>query len=177
MSWMQARRAPGFGRFVLTLVMALSATACIRRPPEEPIALRVWPDALGDARRAIAAGSYASADTTLARFARAYGDSEQARESMFMLALFRLDPKNSDATPADAVRALDTYLSMDGDLPRAQEAHALKRLAVRLDSLAQRPARPAEPNREEELVKLREELKRTTDELDRIKRRLAQPRP
>lgn len=163
---------------LLALLVVLT-TACVRRPPEQPLAVRIWPDALGDARRAVAAGSYPAADTTLARFARSYEGSEQAGESLFLLALFRLDPGNRGTTPRDAVRAFDAYLASPGGPPRAEEARALRRLAARLDSLSQAPvaARAATPARDEEMQKLRDELTKTTDELERIKRRLAQPRP
>ena len=169
------------GGVALLTLAALLATACIRRPAEEPIALRIWPDALGDARAAVAAGAYPTADTTLARFARQYTGSEQAQESLFLLALFRLDPRNTAASPRDAVRAFDAYLASTDSLPRATEARTLRRLAVRLDSLSQavamKAAEPVPPTREDEIQKLRDSLKSTTDELERIKRRLAQPRP
>lgn len=158
-------------------VVVLFASGCIRRPADEPVAVRIWPDALGDARRAVAAGSYPAADSSLARFARSYEGTEEARESLFLLALFRLDPGNRGASARDAVRAFDAYLALPGASPRAEEARALRRLAVRLDSLGQAPARPATPTRDEEMQKLRDELARANDELERIKRRLAQPRP
>ncbi|HEX6058791.1 MAG TPA: hypothetical protein VFZ11_07205, partial [Gemmatimonadaceae bacterium] len=91
---------------------------------------------------------------------------------------FRLDPRNTAAAPRDAVRAFDAYLALADSVPHAVEARSLRRLALRLDSLSQPvAAKPAEPARDEELQKLRDSLTRTTDELERIKRRLAQPRP
>lgn len=180
MSIAEERAAPRRGRRSrVALVMALLlAAGCIRRPPEEPIAVRLWPDALGDAKRAVAAGAYPTADTTLARFARQYSGSAQAGESLFLLALFRLDPRNTSAAPRDAVRAFDAYLALSDSVPHAVEARSLRRLALRLDSLSQPvAAKPAEPARDDELQKLRDSLTRTTDELERIKRRLAQPRP
>lgn len=166
-------------RAALAVAVAFLVTAaCVRRPQEPPIAVQVWPDASGDARRAVAAGAYPTADTTLARFARSYDGSEQASESLFLLALFRLDPKNTGATRRDAIRALDAYLALPAFTPHAEEARALRRLAMHLDSLSQpAPAAAAAAVSAEELQKLRDDLKRTTDELDRIKRRLAQPRP
>lgn len=167
------------GDVALLVLAALLGTACVRRPSEEPIALRLWPDASGDARRAVAAGAFPTADTTLARFARQYSGSEQAKESLFLLGLFRLDPRNTTATPRDAVRAFDAYLAGTDSGARATEARTLRRLALRLDTLSQPAAavKPAEPPREEEIQKLRDSLTRTTDELERIRRRLAQPRP
>ncbi len=163
----------------MALAAVLLLAACIRRPPEEPIAVRIWPDALGDARRAVAAGAYPTADTTLARFARQYSGTEQAQESLFLMALFRLDPRNTTASPRDAVRAFDAYLATPDSAAHATEARTLRRLALRLDSLSQPAAKPvaAEPARDEEIQKLRDSLNRTTEELERIKRRLAQPRP
>ena len=166
------------GGVPLLVLAVLLTVGCVGRPREEPIALRIWPDALGDARRAVAAGAYPTADTTLARFARQYRGSEQAQESLFLLALFRLDPRNTSATPRDAVRAFDAYLAGTDSVARATEARTLRRIALRLDSLSQPVAvKAAEPPREEEIQKLRDSLTRTTDELERIKRRLAQPRP
>lgn len=166
------------GRAVLVAAALFMGMACIRRPPEEPIAVRIWPDASGDARRAVAAGAFPTADTTLARFARQYSGSPQAQESLFLLALFRLDPRNTTASPRDAVRAFDAYLATDS-ATHAVEARSLRRLALRLDSLSQPAvtAKAAEPIRDEELQKLRDSLTRATEELERIKRRLAQPRP
>ena len=166
-------------RAVGLLAALLVTSGCIRRPAEEPVAVQIWPDAEGDARRAVAAGAYPTADTTLARFARQYSGTVQAQESLFLLALFRLDPRNTSASPRDAVRAFDAYLASHDSVTHAVEARALRRLAVRLDSLTQpsAAAKPAEPARDEEIEKLRDSLTRTTDELERIKRRLAQPRP
>ena len=161
----------------LLAAIVLFAAGCIRRPADEPVAVRIWPDALGDARRAVAAGSYPAADSTLARFARSYEGTEQARESLVLLALFRLDPGNRGATARDAIRAFDAYLALPGTSPRAEEARALRRLAVRIDSLGQAARPAATPSRDEEVQKLRDELARANDELERIKRRLAQPRP
>ena len=176
----RTRPAPagGRGRVVLMMAALLLVTSCIRRPPEEPVAVRIWPDAAGDARRAVAAGAFPTADTTLARFARQYSGSVQAQESLFLLALFRLDPRNTTASPRDAVRAFDAYLATDS-AAHATEARSLRRLALRLDSLAQPApvAKATEPSRDDEIQKLRDSLTRATEELDRIKRRLAQPRP
>jgi hypothetical protein len=137
------------------------------------------------AQRAAAAGRFQDADVALADFARRHGSSAEAREALYWRGLMRLDPAHPSG-PASAVTAFDAYLASGGVLPRRDEAAALRRLAARLDSLGGIRARSAaagasadraDASKEEELKKVRQELKATQEELDRIKRRLSAPKP
>jgi hypothetical protein len=163
-------------------VLALAVLgACVQPPRSEPLPARLWPQAFLEARQAAEAGQFAAADSVLSRFARTYDRSAEAWESLYWRALLRLDPRNLAANPQDAIRALDAYLAEGDSLPRHGEVRILRRLAVRLDSLSQPPAAPAaaaaaDP-RDAEIERLKAELKKTVDELELIRRRLAQPRP
>lgn len=179
-------------RTATLLVLLLGASACASRPrwmQSKPA--RAWPETLASAQRAAAAGKYAEADRELERFSKEHGGTPQGDESVFWRALFMVDPANKDARAREAIPLLDLYLTRS-ERPRHAEALVLKRTAQAIDALARAavdrqpvaslPAgtprtAPEDAARDEELVKLREELARTQDELERIKRRLAAPRP
>jgi hypothetical protein len=165
------------------LLAALAAGGCVTRggllqaAPE-----REWPETIGRAQAAVEGGRFATADSLLAAFAERYADSGEANETIFWRAVFRLDPANPEASPARAVSELTTYLARAGRHTHLAEARALRRAASLADSLASTPRRaaPAEASAAEkdaEIARLREELKRATDELERIKRRLSTPTP
>ena len=165
----------------LALALALS---CARRPPEPPSPLGAWVGAFVDAQQAAGRGDFARADSLLSTFARAFPASDEAAESQFWRALYRLHPANEHSSPRDAIRALDRYLALGERATRQAEAVLLRHVATRLDSLSRSaPARTADAAAtdstatQEEVAKLRAELRRTTDELERMRRRLAQPRP
>jgi hypothetical protein len=136
------------------------------------------------AQRAIAAGRSEEADRALVAFARRHPNSPEGRESIFWRALLLLDP-TSAAGPGAAANAFDAYLA-GGDPSHRDEALALRIVAGHLDSLTRTRKSAAEgvassdhadAARDEELKKLRLELKATQEELDRIKRRLTAPKP
>ena len=86
---------------------------------------------------------------------------------------------------SDAAVLLDGYLAT-GTTTHRLEAQTLRRIATALDA-ARSSATPIpakteivkvdDKSRDEELARLREELSRANAELERIKRRLAQPKP
>lgn len=165
-----------------------------------------WPAARTTAERHAWAGRHASADTTLATFAQRHPTSREARESLYLRALLQLDPTNRAGSPREAVALLDRYL-VDTVAPRTLEASLVRRAATEMDSLSRqvsglraaidaattraenatgrdRADSRTDRGREQELQRLREELASTRaelastkEELDRIKRRLATPRP
>jgi chromosome segregation ATPase len=165
-----------------------------------------WRAARTSATQAAQAGRYATADSTLAAFARRRPDTDEAREALYWRALLRLDPANREAAPREAVQLFDLYLS-DSVAPRALEAALLRRAAADADSLTRqmtalrtaidaatsraegaastaRAEQRTDRGREQELQRLRDELAgmraeltETRAELDRIKRRVATPRP
>lgn len=164
----------------LTLVLA-----CARRPPEPPSPLTAWVGTFVDAQQAAGRGEFARADSILARFGRAFPASNEAAESQFWRALYRLHPANEQFSPRTAIRDFDRYLSLGEQATRQAEAVLLRTVATRLDSLLTRSSqtRPADAPAtdstatQEEVARLRAELRRTTEELERMRRRLAQPRP
>ena len=162
--------------------LSLGATGCIHKPGFlQPAAERDWPAAYLAAQGAADRGAYADADKALADFAASHVNTPQALESGYWRAVYKLDPANKDASTKDAIAGLDKYLVASPDGAHRGEATTLRRIAVQLQSLdralsAQKPDETA-ATRDEDVKKLRDELQATKDELERIKRRLAAPKP
>ena len=80
---------------------------------------------------------------------------------------------------------LDSYSQAKGEVAHRSEAMVLHRVAMTLDARtgAVVPAAPAtvlkpeDKAKDEELQRLKDELAKATAELERIKRRLASPKP
>ena len=146
-------------------------------PAESP-----WVGTLAAAQAAVDSGRFATADSILAAFERSEPDSPDAGESTFWRAMLRADPRNPAFAPADARAALDAYLATPNPRRRTEATVMLRMLAlsdsIRALHTAQRSATEARDRaREEEMQKLRDDLQRTQAELDRIKRRLGNPKP
>jgi hypothetical protein len=140
-----------------------------------------WAAARVAAADAVRGGRFSDADYILADFARRYPGSREAHEGLYWRALYRLDPDNRDVRPGDAVAAVDEYLARAGRAAR-QEMIVLRRVAARLDALgrdagARREVVTVTREDDKELERVRQELKTTQEELERIKRRLANPKP
>lgn len=183
----------------LLCVLAL-ATGCVpirHAPSATELTRQEWDRARADARAAVEGDRHARADTLLAAFAAQHPGTPEATETLYWRGVYRLDPANRTHSPADAIAMLDAYLAAfpadSADRFRA-EAVVLRRTAASVDRLskavataaaatvASRPAgtegaRPAEPSKDEEIARLKSELEKATDELNRIKRRLSAPRP
>jgi hypothetical protein len=113
----------------------------------------------------------------------------EALDASYYRALFKLDPANPTGTVRDAEALLDAYLAVSGPLPMRADATTLRRIATALEhgtavatsspnasgSSAAAPA--TDKARDEELQRVRDELTKANAELERIKRRLAQPKP
>lgn len=169
-------------RLVGLALLAVVAAGCMQRPRFMQAApKRHWPAAYLAAQHAAADGRYADADRLLADFARQHPDTPEAEESLYWRAVFKLDPGNEAANTRDAIAGLDAYLSSSRSEARRGEAATMRRLAqqmVALDrALNVRPGVATDRTRDEEVQKLRDELQATRDELERIKRRLAAPKP
>lgn len=153
------------------------------------------------------AGRHGAADTALAAFAARHPSTGEAHESLYLRALLQLDPANRAGSAREAVALLDRYLAdtlaprgLEAALIRrtAVELDSLGRqvsgLRTAIDAATTRAEAGRERaearndrtdrNREQELTRLREELAATRtelastkEELDRIRRRLATPRP
>lgn len=159
-----------------------------------PTTARQWLAVLDSASGAAEAGNYRVADSLLARFGLMHPQAPEARESEYWRALLKLDSGNTSATPEDAVAHLDVYLADSTRGPGRREALLLRRLVLALDSAGQAldsaraevmriqadtTSRPAarEEELQREIDKLKEQLEQANAELERIKRRLAAPRP
>jgi len=179
----------------LVLAAAAVAGACVnpaprlreRRPPSQ----QNWPAALSAAQRAADEGRYVDADRELALFGQLHDGSPEARESVFWRALYKLDPRNGAGTMGDVVALVDTLLLARGTQPRRAEAVVVRRTALVLDSLRREAAIrrdtvvlrdttrsvAREHELEDQVKTLQDSLNATLAELERIRKRLAQPRP
>lgn len=190
-------------------VLVSSSCITLRRPLfMEASSVRDWPPVLDLARRQAAEGKFGSADTTLMNFAIQYPSSNEAAETMYWRALFKLDPSNRASSFTAAVASLDAYLAAEKKRKHVDEAATLRRVAGQMDGLNKLAAnalvqpkdtvtaapgvpkvpgvepKPAVPDAtaaniaaEAEIKRLKDELAKANAELERIRRRLAQPPP
>jgi len=120
-----------------------------------------------------------------------------AVEAQYTRALGHLDPANTASSIDTAIAFLDAYLAYAGYTERRTEATALRRLAgearqlMRVQAALQearasageraRSSDTASAQADEDLVReiqrLRDELAKANAELERIKKRLATPKP
>ena len=171
---------------------AAASSGCVRNPPPRPAPTGVvlpdpaaaWDRVLPEAQRAAADGRHADAERALGSFAQNFPRSREAGEVHYWRALFRLDPANTESGPQQVLASLDAYLALGDSQPHRAEALVLRRTATHLralaDSAAARPAAAAperDKARDEEMQKLRDELAKALEELERIRKRLAAPKP
>jgi hypothetical protein len=161
-----------------------------------PAPEREWPSTLALAEARVSEGRYEAADSVLARFGARFPESAEAFESAYWRALFSMDPKNTNASVGTAVAYLDAYLTGLNPRKHRQEAFALRAIAGQIDesrnalALAQTRGPAPHPVRidvpvpktntdpataEAEIKRLKDELAKANAELERIRRRLAQP--
>ena len=198
-------------RIAAACALTLVSSSCItlRRPLfMEASSIRDWPPVLDLARRQAAEGRFGSADTTLMNFAIQYPSSNEAAETMYWRALFKLDPSNRASSFPAAIASLDAYLAAEKKRKHVDEAATLRRVAGQMDGLNKLAAnalvqpkdtttaapgipkvpgaepKPAAPDpttvsaaAEAEIKRLKDELSKANAELERIRRRLAQPPP
>ena len=145
-----------------------------------------WSSALYVATQESSAGRHAVADRALADYATRFPASSDAPEANYWRALYKLDPANTTATPHDAAVLLDAYLASPV-IARRTEAQTLRRLVAAAESRStgvapSNLAAPVVPKaddkvKDDEIARLKEELGRANAELERVRRRLAQPKP
>lgn len=173
----------------------------------EPTIDRDWDNTMLLARVRATEGKFAEADSILARFARQYPDTPEALETAYWRALFDLDPSNHAASFSTAIASLDAYLSEKKPREHTAEAATLRRMAGHMDALnklaatalaeakdtsgirvtapdARVEAKPPAAGdvslptpADAEIKRLKDELAKANAELERIRRRLAQPPP
>jgi hypothetical protein len=137
----------------------------------------------------------ACAHGPLALRSREPSKSEAAADSLYWRAVRHLDPSNRNGTLDSAVVYLDAYLACKDKLSHSTEAAVLRSLARNAQQLARleaalqqaranadnRPRESDSKGRDEEYVKeiqrLKDELAKANEELERIKKRLAAPKP
>ena len=172
----------------LALVVLLIGSGCVpaRNAPEpaQPTAQSEWPVVYA---RVIADASEArtgDADRELTAFAQRFPGSPEASEVTYWRAVLKLDP-NNPAAVRESIVMLESYLASAPAGTHRTEAGVLRRLGLALEqrnaALAAIPpvpaVRPEDKARDEEIVRLRDELSKANAELARIRRRLARPRP
>ena len=173
----------------------------------DPPPIADWPTTREAAQTAAANGDYHAADSVLAAFQMRYPYTADGTESLYWRALFKLDPSNVGASTRDAIALFDEYLDAPHHEPRAAEVLVLRRTArlvntiqrladqaeskadsarTQADSvkLAARAGVTRARTKDEEIARLRDaldkslaELDQANQELDRIKKRLAAPKP
>jgi hypothetical protein len=177
-------------RVALLAVAALCACITGRATVQRADASRSWPSLLAQAEAAANTRRYADADRLLADFALRYPDTDEAIETAYWRGVLRLDPAARDLTTPSPAAWFDAYLKNEGTLSHRLEAQTLQRLVSRLDTLATAAGVPAasatasqsaagdrgaeSKAKDAEIQKLKEELAKVNDELERIKRRLTQ---
>ena len=169
-------------RTVLAAI-ALVVAGCGKQPVvTAPTPAAGFANAIDAAREKVDAGDYVGADRVLSEYALRVPGTAEAREVSFWRAMYIVDPANRTASIAQGIRALDIYLASEGNLWYRPQAEVLRRTALVIQAVRQAQV-PKQVNgrdtvfisREEEVAALRDQLAKATAELDRIKKRLANP--
>lgn len=175
-----------------TVVAALLVTAgCVTGRSLVAAAGRDWNDTLTRAQALASDHRYADADRLLADFAARNPGSGGALESAYWRGVIALEPSNRDGSPQIAAAFFETYSRGGGELPHRVEAEILRDIAVRLQAAgaptiavaSPAPGASAAPAagaadlkaKDSEIQRLKDELAKANDELERIKRRLTTP--
>jgi hypothetical protein len=157
---------------------------------------RQWPATRLAAESLAAVGRYAEADSVLGAFSTSYSGTAEGAESLYWRALLDLDPSNLNASPKDALTALDAYDAAPHNDAHLAEVHILRRVAVLVGSVqrmaeqaasqsdsaltadsATRASRAAAASdrvrsKDEEIARLKTELESTRAELNTTKEEL-----
>jgi hypothetical protein len=168
-------------------VLALSACGPLRGAPSVPDIQSEWGATTAQAEREALASRFGIADKLLVDFAARHPATVEGYEASFWRALYKLDPANGTATPRDAAVLLDAYLAASLAAPHRAAATTLRHVATALErapaasvSASGAPSMPASASdkaRDEELTRVKDELAKANAELERIKKRVAAPKP
>lgn len=172
------------GRHALLALAVVAPAACTKtRPSPAPAPAQAYAAVLNTAEERVREGDHAGADRILADFAIKRQGTEEATEISFWRALYMVDPANKRTSIPEGIRALDIYLATPGTRWYRAQAEVLRRTAQSVQAL--RNAAQAQPrivgrdtvyvSREEEIAALKDQLARANAELDRIRKRLANP--
>jgi hypothetical protein len=189
------------------LVLTCAACIGQSHVSADPAPISDWPTTRLAAQTDAANGDYHAADSVLAAFQMRFPNSVDGTESLYWRALFKLDPSNVGTSTQDAITLFDEYLDAPHHEPRTAEVLVLRRTArlvntiQRLADQAESKADSARTQadsvkiaaragvnrartKDEEIARLRDaldkslaELDQANQELDRIKKRLAAPKP
>ena len=173
---------------ILGAVLLSAACAHVRKSAE-PTVRSEWDATLAAARLAADSGKYDSADKALANFISLHNGSHEATEAIFWRGLFKVDPSNKNGSLSAGISTFDAYLASDSASWHRSVAVVLRRTAALAQSLKiattpQTPATTVTPptdkdamkSRDEEIASLRDQLAKANAELERIKKRLANPK-
>jgi hypothetical protein len=149
-----------------------------------------WVRVLDASNQAALAGRYADADSILTTFSHNYDGSREALEADYWRAVFMLDPANRNASLEAGIASLDKYLSASPPPPHRREATTLRRLASQFETVSKLAAANTttptsaprtvivdDHSKDDEIARLKAELAKANEELERIKKRLATPKP
>ena len=164
-------------------VLMFVAAACATAPaPVTSTPAVEFAAVIEQARLKVEAGDYPAADRILSDYALRHQGTQEAREVSFWRAMYIVDPANRTASVEQGIKALEIYLQSEGAIWYRPQAEVLRREALVLQSVRQVPV-PKQVNgrdtvfisREEETAALRDQLAKANAELERIKKRLANP--
>lgn len=174
-----------------TLAALLVAAGCVTGKSLGGAQGRDWSDTLAQAEAAASDHRYADADRLLADFAARYPGTEGATESAYWRGIIALEPSNRDGSPQIGAAFFETYGRAGGRLPHRVEAGILHDIALRLQASGAPTVAVASPApgssttapagaadlkaKDTEIQRLKDELAKANDELERIKRRLTAP--
>ena len=168
----------------IAVALLIIGSACSQQQAGKPPAPKADPyeATLLAADKRVESGDYEGADRILADFALKAKGTPQGSEIGFWRALYMVDPRNPTSSMAEGVRALDIYLSTASSGQYRRQAFVLKRTAQTVLALrtAQATARvngrdTVYVTREDEILALKDQLAKANAELERIKKRLANP--
>jgi hypothetical protein len=166
----------------IAIVLISGALACASNPKPTGLPAPSFSQVLSVVQKRIEAQDYRGGDKLLADYAFANKGTDEGREIAFWRALYMVDPNNKNASIAQGIRALDIYLAQDGNLWYRTQAEVLRRTASALEG--QRVAVVPRQivgrdtvfvSREDEINALRDQLAKANAEIERIKKRLANP--
>jgi hypothetical protein len=178
-------------------ISAVAFAACAHLPVIDPPLQSDWAVAMSHARQDVDAGNYFAADKVLDEFVRTHPGTPEAREIGFWKAAYLIDPANERGSLDAGIAALDAYLSADSAGVYREQAIVLRRTAAVAQGIANAPRSTVadtlatvpkdtvvvvSKSRDEQiamlkdqLAKSKEDLAKANAELDRIKKRLANP--